>query len=53
MLGIGENKDAEDVSGSISIPEVAHDTEEDEYVVCPLALFFLFPILPITFVSST
>jgi len=28
----GETKDAEDVSGSITIPEVAHDTEEDEYV---------------------
>jgi hypothetical protein len=27
---------AEDVSasGTITIPEVAHDTEEDEYVVC-------------------
>ena len=24
----------EDVTGSIKIPEVAHDTEEDEYVVC-------------------
>lgn len=23
-----------DVSGTITIPEVAHDTEEDEYVVC-------------------
>ncbi|KAJ5899078.1 hypothetical protein N7495_003822 [Penicillium taxi] len=28
----GKTKDAEDVTGSISIPEVAHDTEEDEYV---------------------
>ncbi|KAJ5280920.1 hypothetical protein N7478_006292 [Penicillium angulare] len=28
----GKTKDAEEVSGSISIPEVAHDTEEDEYV---------------------
>ncbi|CAI7601920.1 unnamed protein product [Penicillium pancosmium] len=26
----GKTKDAEDVTGSISIPEVAHDTEEDE-----------------------
>lgn len=26
---VGEEK----VSGSITIPEVAHDTEEDEYVV--------------------
>ena len=31
---LGETKDAEEVSGSITIPEVAHDTEEDEYVVC-------------------
>ncbi|KAI4207161.1 MAG: hypothetical protein LQ346_000739 [Caloplaca aetnensis] len=28
----GKTKDEEDVSGSITIPEVAHDTEEDEYV---------------------
>ncbi|KAK0513818.1 hypothetical protein JMJ35_003540 [Cladonia borealis] len=28
----GETKDAEDVSGTITVPEVAHDTEEDEYV---------------------
>lgn len=28
----GKTKDDEDVSGSITIPEVAHDTEEDEYV---------------------
>ncbi|KAJ6016250.1 hypothetical protein N7540_010841 [Penicillium herquei] len=28
----GKTKDAEEVSGSITIPEVAHDTEEDEYV---------------------
>ena len=26
--------DTKDVSGTITIPEVAHDTEEDEYVVC-------------------
>jgi hypothetical protein len=30
---LGKNKDGEDVSGTVSIPEVAHDTEEDEYVV--------------------
>lgn len=30
----GKNKDGEDVSGTITIPEVAHDTEEDDYVVC-------------------
>lgn len=29
----GATKDKEDVSGTITIPEVAHDTEEDEYVV--------------------
>ncbi|KAL9640218.1 MAG: hypothetical protein Q9164_000405 [Protoblastenia rupestris] len=28
----GSTKEEEDVSGSITIPEVAHDTEEDEYV---------------------
>ncbi|KAJ5168322.1 uncharacterized protein N7482_003916 [Penicillium canariense] len=28
----GKTKDGEEVSGSITIPEVAHDTEEDEYV---------------------
>ncbi|PGH02057.1 hypothetical protein GX51_04869 [Blastomyces parvus] len=28
----GRTSDDEDVSGSINIPEVAHDTEEDEYV---------------------
>jgi hypothetical protein len=35
---IGKTKDGEDVSGSINIPEVAHDTEEDEYVVRSLDL---------------
>lgn len=33
----GKTKDGEDVSGTITVPEVAHDTEEDEYVVCLLA----------------
>ncbi|KAF2866903.1 activator of Hsp90 ATPase [Massariosphaeria phaeospora] len=28
----GKNKDGEETSGTITIPEVAHDTEEDEYV---------------------
>ncbi|KAL8734681.1 MAG: hypothetical protein Q9166_001337 [cf. Caloplaca sp. 2 TL-2023] len=28
----GTTKDEEDVSGTITIPEIAHDTEEDEYV---------------------
>lgn len=37
----GTTKDGEEVSGTITIPEVAHDTEEDEYVVsiwlsCPI-----------------
>ena len=34
--GIGKTKDDEDVSGTITVPEVAHDTEENEYVVCLL-----------------
>lgn len=29
----GQEGDTKDVSGTITIPEVAHDTEEDEYVV--------------------
>jgi len=29
----GKTKEDEDVTGTISIPEVAHDTEEEEYVV--------------------
>lgn len=33
---LGKTKDGESVSGTITIPEVAHDTEEDEYVVCAL-----------------
>lgn len=32
----GEAPDADVVSGSITVPEVAHDTEESEYVVCSL-----------------
>ncbi|KAI9049026.1 hypothetical protein LZ554_006874 [Drepanopeziza brunnea f. sp. 'monogermtubi'] len=28
----GKTKDGEDVSGTITVPEVAHDTEENEYV---------------------
>jgi activator of HSP90 ATPase len=50
ILLAGKTKDDEDVSGSITIPEVAHDTEEDEYVVrfpClrPLSLVCLVLIL--------
>lgn len=33
---VGSAPDAEDVAGTITIPEVAHDTEEDEFVVCQL-----------------
>lgn len=35
----GNTKEDEDVTGTITIPEVAHDTEEDEYVVCLLHAF--------------
>lgn len=31
----GSAPDEAEVSGNITIPEVAHDTEEDEFVVCP------------------
>ena len=35
----GTTKEDEECSGTINIPEVAHDTEEDEYVVCaPLSV---------------
>lgn len=34
LIGLGKTKDDESVSGTITIPEVAHDTEENEYVVC-------------------
>ena len=34
----GSAKDEENVGGTITVPEVAHDTEEDEYVVCSLFL---------------
>ena len=29
----GKTKDEDNVTGSINVPEVAHDTESDEYVV--------------------
>lgn len=35
----GKTKEDEDVSGTITVPEVAHDTEEDEYVVRKSTLF--------------
>lgn len=37
----GEEKETgtQDVSGTINIPEVAHDTEEHEYVVCLSSIF--------------
>lgn len=34
LIGLGKTKDDESVSGTITVPEVAHDTEENEYVVC-------------------
>jgi activator of HSP90 ATPase len=34
----GKTKDNEDASGTVTIPEVAHDTTEDEYVVRSLVL---------------
>lgn len=42
---LGKTSDDEDVSGSINIPEVAHDTEEDEYVVRSL-------VRPLMFISA-
>ena len=30
---LGKTKDEEEVSGSINVPEVAHDTEPEDYVV--------------------
>ena len=41
----GKNKEDEDVSGTITIPEVAHDTEEDEYVVRNSTLFTRFRLV--------
>ncbi len=32
----GKSEEDQEVTGTIMIPEVAHDTEEDEYVVCLL-----------------
>lgn len=32
--GDGAEDGTKDVSGTITIPEIAHDTDEDEYVVC-------------------
>lgn len=34
LIRTGKTKDDEEVSGTITVPEVAHDTEENEYVVC-------------------
>jgi hypothetical protein len=36
LLLAGKAPDADAVSGTITVPEVAHDTEESEYVVCSL-----------------
>lgn len=41
----GKIRNGETVSGSISVPEVAHDTEEDEYVVCSLYSSFWNPLV--------
>jgi hypothetical protein len=35
----GKTKDDEEVSGTITVPELAHDTEENEYVVCLLVSY--------------
>lgn len=32
-LYVGSAPGADEVTGTITVPEVAHDTEEDEYVV--------------------
>lgn len=40
----GNAKDGESTSGTIKIPEVAHDTEEDEYVVRFPYSSFPFPV---------
>jgi hypothetical protein len=41
---IGEAPEADNVGGTITIPEVAHDTEASEYVVCSLCRFLvIFP----------
>jgi hypothetical protein len=42
MLLIGKTEDEETVTGTINIPEVAHDTEEDEYVVGSLTPVLIF-----------
>lgn len=49
----GQEGDTKDVSGTITIPEVAHDTEEDEYVVCLQIAepVFYFPQDNLTFVT--
>ena len=38
---LGTTADKEEVSGTITVPEVAHDTEEDEYVVRLLLLLLV------------
>jgi hypothetical protein len=38
-MTVGKLEDGTVTTGTITIPEVAHDTEEDEYVVC-------FPSIP-------
>jgi hypothetical protein len=36
LISVGATGEHKDVTGTITIPEVAHDTTEDEYVVCSL-----------------
>ena len=40
---LGKTAEAEEANGTISIPEVAHDTAEDEYVVCSHCLHYIYP----------
>lgn len=44
-------EDGEDVSGTINVPEVAHDTEEDEYVVRFWQVLFLLSTSKLTYIS--
>lgn len=51
----GKAPEADSVSGIITVPEVAHDTEESEYVVCSLCRVpnFLMNLLTRQWPSST
>lgn len=41
----GKTADDEEVNGNITVPEVAHDTEQEEYVVCD-------PLIPINITNA-